>query len=173
MPDTDTYAAKDTMSELFVAKEIHGNETGIAWARSSEPGLKDNERQQFLYRSLSMGFGLEGVNSNTGFASRHRRRVGRVAVAVRHDHVRLDHGHAAEAGQERVRRLGAGDVVRRARRSRTSPGTSATARASPTRARRRARTTSGRRPATTSIRVAATDDLGHTTVTTQTVHVTV
>ena len=74
MPDTDTYAASDTMTPLFAAKEHPRQRHGHRVGRSSEPGLKDGRtetrRQKFLYRSLSMGFGLEGVNSNTGYSSR-------------------------------------------------------------------------------------------------------
>ena len=113
MPDTDTYAAEDTMIALFAAKEIHGNDTGIAWARSSEPGLKDEERQQFLYRSLSMGFGLEGVNSNTGYASR----LDVAAAAWRWLSDTITFGSVTatprKPGQNEFVALGAGDVVRR------------------------------------------------------------
>ena len=62
MPDTDTYAASKTMIPLFVSKqdEVHGGHTAISFGRASEPSLK--QRAEYLYRSLSMGFGLEGVN---------------------------------------------------------------------------------------------------------------
>jgi subtilisin family serine protease len=71
MPDTDTYAAKDTMTQLFVAEkdDVPGGQNGIAFGRSSEPSLKE-PRQEFRYRSMSMGFGLEGIDSSTGFATR-------------------------------------------------------------------------------------------------------
>ncbi len=70
MPDNDTYEAGDTMTQLFVAKDsdVEGGKNAISFGRSSEPTLK--ERQQFRYRSLSMGFGLEGIDSSTGFATR-------------------------------------------------------------------------------------------------------
>ncbi len=45
-----------------------GNGT-IAVARSSEPTL-ERPSLNFLYRTVLLGFGLEGVNNNTGFATR-------------------------------------------------------------------------------------------------------
>jgi len=71
MPDTDTYAAADTMTPFFVAQkdDVPGGQNGISFGRSSEPSLKE-PRQEYVYRSVSMGFGLEGVNSTTGFATR-------------------------------------------------------------------------------------------------------
>jgi hypothetical protein len=73
MPDTDTYAASDTMLQFFESErdDVHGGKTAIAFGRSSEPDLKDDGwRQQFKYRAVAMGFGLEGVNSTTGFSTR-------------------------------------------------------------------------------------------------------
>jgi len=71
MPDNDTYQAADTMIRLFVRidDDVDGGKQAISFGRASEPSLKE-ERQEYRYRSLSMGFGLEGVNSNTGFATR-------------------------------------------------------------------------------------------------------
>jgi len=70
MDDNDTYLAAHTMIPLVTAKDadVEGGKTAISFGRSSEPGLK--HPQEYRYRSLSMGFGLEGVNSNTGFATR-------------------------------------------------------------------------------------------------------
>jgi minor extracellular serine protease Vpr len=70
MPDNDTYEAADTMTPLF--RQIGGTAaagSSISFGRSSEPSLEE-ERVQYRYRSLSMGFGLEGLNSTTGFATR-------------------------------------------------------------------------------------------------------
>jgi subtilisin family serine protease len=71
MPDNDTYEAADTMTELFrpIDDAVNDGHTAIAYGRSSEPSLKE-ERPEYRYRSVSMGFGLEGVNGNTGFATR-------------------------------------------------------------------------------------------------------
>jgi subtilisin family serine protease len=71
MPDNDTYEAADTMTPFFVATkdDVPGGKNGISFGRSSEPSLKE-PRREYLYRSVSMGFGLEGVDSNTGFATR-------------------------------------------------------------------------------------------------------
>jgi subtilisin family serine protease len=70
MPDTDTFAATDTTIRLF--RQIGGNApvntTAIAFGRSGEPDLED-ERVPFHYRSVAMGFGLEGINT-TASASR-------------------------------------------------------------------------------------------------------
>jgi PKD domain len=70
MQDNDTYQAADTEIPLVVAKDadVTGGKTGLAFGRSSDATLKSP--QQYRYRSVSMGFGLEGVNSNTGFATR-------------------------------------------------------------------------------------------------------
>ena len=59
----------------------------IAFGRSSEPSLEE-ERQEYRYRSLSMGFGLEGVNSNTGFATPRSGGARDVALAARRDRLR-------------------------------------------------------------------------------------
>ncbi len=71
MPDNDTYQAADTLTPFFVAMDddVAGGKNGISFGRSSEPTLKE-PRQEYRYRSVSMGFGLEGVNSTTGFATR-------------------------------------------------------------------------------------------------------
>jgi minor extracellular serine protease Vpr len=70
MEDNDTYLAADTMIPLVTAKDadVKGGKTAISFGRSSEPSLR--HPREYRYRSLSMGFGLEGVNSNTGFATR-------------------------------------------------------------------------------------------------------
>ncbi|MGH8899720.1 MAG: S8 family serine peptidase [Egibacteraceae bacterium] len=63
MPDTDTFAATDMTIPLF--RQIGGSAPGsaaIAFARSGEPSL-DEERVPFRYRSVAMGFGLEGVDT--------------------------------------------------------------------------------------------------------------
>ncbi len=68
--DTDTYAASNTMTLFF--RQRGGNaphDSGISFGRSSEPSLEEG-RLQYRYRSASMGFGLEGVNNNTGFTTR-------------------------------------------------------------------------------------------------------
>ncbi|MGH8903693.1 MAG: S8 family serine peptidase, partial [Egibacteraceae bacterium] len=65
MPDTDTFAATDTMVPLF--RQIGGDapaSAAIAFGRSGEPSL-DEERVPFRYRSVAMGFGLEGVNTTS------------------------------------------------------------------------------------------------------------
>jgi subtilisin family serine protease len=71
MPDNDTYQASNTVSALFVAKDddVPGGKNGIAFTRASEPSLKE-PRQEYLYRSLTMGFGLEGIDTTTSFATR-------------------------------------------------------------------------------------------------------
>ena len=72
MPDNDTYQASDTMTPLF--RQIGGTAaagSSISFGRSSEPSLEE-ERVQYRYRSISMGFGLEGLNSTTGFATRNQ-----------------------------------------------------------------------------------------------------
>jgi subtilisin family serine protease len=62
-PNTDTYNAPHTTKAFF--RQIGGTApagSAISHGRSSEPSLED-ERQEYLYRSLSMGFGLEGLVS--------------------------------------------------------------------------------------------------------------
>jgi minor extracellular serine protease Vpr len=72
MPDNDTYQAADTMTPLF--RQIGGTAaagSAISFGRSSEPRLEE-ERVQYRYRSVSMGFGLEGLNGTTGFSGRNQ-----------------------------------------------------------------------------------------------------
>jgi subtilisin family serine protease len=69
--DNDTYQAAHTMTPLFRAIDspVQGASDAISFGRSSEQTLEE-ERLEYRYRSVSMGFGLEGVNSTTGFTSR-------------------------------------------------------------------------------------------------------
>ena len=60
--NNDTFQAADTMTPLFLP--IGSNAaagTAISFSRGSEPSLEE-ERVMYRYRSVSMGFGLEGVN---------------------------------------------------------------------------------------------------------------
>jgi subtilisin family serine protease len=62
-PNTDTYNAPHTTKAFF--RQIGGTApagSAISHGRSSEPSLEE-ERQEYLYRALSMGFGLEGLAS--------------------------------------------------------------------------------------------------------------
>jgi hypothetical protein len=62
-PNTDTYNAPHTTKPAF--RQIGGTApvgSAISHTRSSEPSLEE-ERQEYLYRALSMGFGLEGLAS--------------------------------------------------------------------------------------------------------------
>jgi subtilisin family serine protease len=62
-PNTDTYNAPASTKPVF--RQIGGTApagSAISHARSSEPSLEE-ERQEYLYRGLSMGFGLEGLVS--------------------------------------------------------------------------------------------------------------
>ncbi len=71
MPDNDTYQAAHTMVPLFraIGSAVQGASDAISFGRSSEPTLEE-ERLEYRYRSLSMGFGLEAVNNATAFSSR-------------------------------------------------------------------------------------------------------
>lgn len=71
MPDNDTYQAAHTMVPLFraIGSAGQGASDGISFGRSSEPTLEE-ERLEYRYRSVSMGFGLEAVNNATAFSSR-------------------------------------------------------------------------------------------------------
>jgi subtilisin family serine protease len=71
MPDNDTYEAAHTMVPLFraIGSAVQQAGNAISFGRSSEPTL-DEERLEYRYRSLSMGFGLEAVNNATAFTSR-------------------------------------------------------------------------------------------------------
>ena len=60
--DNDTFLAASTTNPLFT--QIGGDApdgSAIAFSRGSEPSLEE-ERVMFHYRTISMGFGLEGVN---------------------------------------------------------------------------------------------------------------
>ena len=71
MPDNDTYQAAHTMVPLFraIGSAVQGASDGISFGRSSEPTLEE-ERLEYRYRSVSMGFGLEAVNNATAYSSR-------------------------------------------------------------------------------------------------------
>ncbi len=63
-PNNDTFMAANTMTPLF--HQIGGNGppgSALSFSRASEPSLEE-ERLMFRYRSVSMGFGLEGVNGS-------------------------------------------------------------------------------------------------------------
>jgi subtilisin family serine protease len=62
-PNTDTYNAPHTTRPFF--RQIGGTApagSAISHGRSSEPSLEE-ERQEYLYRAVSMGFGIEGLAS--------------------------------------------------------------------------------------------------------------
>jgi subtilisin family serine protease len=71
MPDNDTYEASHTMVPLFraIGSAVQQAGDAISFGRSSEPTLEE-ERLEYRYRSVSMGFGLEAVNNSTAFSSR-------------------------------------------------------------------------------------------------------
>jgi hypothetical protein len=61
-PNNDTFQAANTLMPLF--HQIGGStppSTAISFARASEPRLEE-QRVMYRYRSVSMGFGLEGIN---------------------------------------------------------------------------------------------------------------
>jgi subtilisin family serine protease len=61
-PDNDTFQAAGTMTPLFdPVGDVEPAGSAIAFSRGSEPSLEE-ERVMYRYRSVSMGFGLEGVN---------------------------------------------------------------------------------------------------------------
>lgn len=61
MTDSDSVMAPETMTPLFHPLEASVSaDTNIAWGRSSSPSLAEM-RQKYLYRAVSMGFGLEGI----------------------------------------------------------------------------------------------------------------
>ena len=59
--NTDSFSASATMTRFFAPLGSTALPTwGVAFGRSSEPSLAES-RQQFRYRSATLGFGLEGV----------------------------------------------------------------------------------------------------------------
>ncbi|HEV7887153.1 MAG TPA: S8 family serine peptidase, partial [Acidimicrobiales bacterium] len=70
MPNTDTYSAAHAVSTILAAAPGGAVPAGAAFGhtKSSEPSLEET-RQEFLYRTLSLGFGLEGLRSDTGHTS--------------------------------------------------------------------------------------------------------
>ena len=61
-PNNDTFQAADTMTPLFdPIGNVEPAGSAISFSRGSEPSLEE-ERVMFRYRSVGMGFGLEGVN---------------------------------------------------------------------------------------------------------------
>jgi minor extracellular serine protease Vpr len=170
MPDNDTYQAAHTMTRLFVPIDdaVDGGKQAIAFGRASEPSLKE-PRQEYRYRSLSMGFGLEGVNSTTGFATRQQVAMaawrwladsitfGPLAMtsnAKDSTNVTLTASPASSVGAQFTEyRWDFGD-------GHGHNGHKATAHHN------------YKQPGDYVVRVEATDDLGHTSIGTQTIHVT-
>jgi hypothetical protein len=170
MHDPDTYAAEHTMIPLFVSKhdEVRGR-TAIGWARVSEAGLKEKERQEYRYRSVAFGFGLEGVNSNTGFTTRQQLfnetwkwlsdniTFTPITTAVKKpgkDNIVLTTSATSSTGAKITGYewdFGDGDGVKRSKTGTVDH--------------------KYRDPGDYVVRVAATDDLGHTQIHTQTIHV--
>jgi subtilisin family serine protease len=70
MQDNDTYQAAHTVAPIVLPAAGGAAPPGAALGhvRSSEPSLEES-RQEYLYRSLSLGFGLEGIRSDMGGAS--------------------------------------------------------------------------------------------------------
>ena len=130
--------------------------SAIAHARSSEPSLEE-ERQEYLYRALSMGFGLEGLASGATAAQLGDRAMDWLLDSVTWPRVRVGrpgkridpHGGR---GLERRRIDHAVPVGLRRRHARTSRPT----------ARRCTTSTSTAGPTTCAFE--ATDGLGHRTV---------
>jgi len=70
LADNDTFQDPETVVPFF--RQIGGDApagSAISFGRSSEPSLSQPQ-QTFRYRSVSMGFGLEAVNSTSGSATR-------------------------------------------------------------------------------------------------------
>jgi len=55
--DTDTYNSRRTTQRFFQT----GAGAGVSHGRTSDPTLEE-ERQEYLYRAVSMGFGIEGLS---------------------------------------------------------------------------------------------------------------
>lgn len=69
MTDTDTYAATTTTMPIFVP--VGGGApmgSAIGFARGSDPSLSA-PTPQYLYRTVSFGFGLEGIDSSSGYSN--------------------------------------------------------------------------------------------------------
>jgi subtilisin family serine protease len=91
MTDTDTYAGGN-LDTLFFTKpggpatgEPAGS--GLSFGRSAEPTLEE-ERLAVLYRSVSMGFGQEGIDNTTGYAS--AQQIGRQTLKWLEDNVTMN-----------------------------------------------------------------------------------
>ncbi len=66
MTDTDTYMATETMKPFFhpLGATVSAD-TNISWGRSSDVSL-ESPLQKYIYRSASMGFGLENIDNSAG-----------------------------------------------------------------------------------------------------------
>jgi minor extracellular serine protease Vpr len=58
--DTDTYNSRSTTKRFFQT----GAGAAVSHGRTSDPTL-EQERQEYLYRGVSMGFGIEGLSGGT------------------------------------------------------------------------------------------------------------
>ncbi|MFN8498216.1 MAG: S8 family serine peptidase [Anaerolineae bacterium] len=69
MTDTDTYMATETMRPFFhpLGATVSAD-TNISWGRASDPTL-ESPMQKYIYRSASMGFGLENIDNAAGLAT--------------------------------------------------------------------------------------------------------
>jgi hypothetical protein len=88
--DTDTYNSRGTTKRFFQT----GGGNAVSHGRSSDPTLEE-ERQDYLYRSVSMGFGIEGLTDHRGPA---RRPDDGLAARPDHGWARLGRGRPRQAG---------------------------------------------------------------------------
>jgi hypothetical protein len=98
IPDNDTFAAAPSTRPFF--HQLGGTaaaSSAIAFSRGSEPSLEEG-RVQFKYRSLAFGFGLEGVDNNTGFAT--RQTVARRALDYLLDSISLELNPPSSRGEQ-------------------------------------------------------------------------
>ncbi|MFN8474793.1 MAG: S8 family serine peptidase [Anaerolineae bacterium] len=69
MTDTDTYMATETMKPFFhPLGSTASADTNVSWGRASDPTL-ESPLQKYIYRSASMGFGLENIDNSAGLAT--------------------------------------------------------------------------------------------------------
>jgi subtilisin family serine protease len=166
MPDNDTYEAADTMTRLFTLVDYDATEakSAIAFGRASEPSLKE-PRQQYRYRSLSMGFGLEGVNSTTGFST--RQQVAAAAWRWLVDTITFGPLSVTQGSVATLTASPSSSVDAEFTHFRWDFGDGSGQAGGKASARH-----NYKQPGDYVVRVEATDDLGHTGVATQTIHIT-
>lgn len=160
MFDNDTYQARKTVGALFSPRGGAPAGSKLGFSRSSEPSL-EQPRREFDYRSIALGFGLEGErDAATRIAILSR------AVAWLLDEVRVSIASVSGSASKTITARATSSAGAAIKRVRWDFGDGSRATTAGLKASHRYK------PGTYTLRVEATDALGHSAVAVRRVVVT-